>query len=112
MSEDLERELLQAVRELTAAVKGLRRLSAAETLSIEEAAAELGCSESRVYQLLRAGKLKRAKKAGRHTRVVTSSVRSYQGLEAAKVTPATKQDDDGVARGSRFRELAKKSSGT
>ncbi|MBS2032002.1 MAG: helix-turn-helix domain-containing protein [Deltaproteobacteria bacterium] len=109
MTEELGRQLLAALQEQTRELRALRRaLAPAGTLSIEEAAEELGCSVSRVYELIKKGKLVRAKKAGRHTRVTTASLRAYQDLDADGAPPpaALKVAPN---RGTRFRALAKKS---
>lgn len=72
--------ILAALQEQTAELRKLRRAFApAEgTFSVEETAEELGCSESRVYRLAAAGKIKRAEKAGRHSRITVASVRAFQ----------------------------------
>jgi hypothetical protein len=43
-------------------------------ITCEQAAARLGCSRSRVFEFLNAGRLKRAPKLGRRTMVTTASV--------------------------------------
>lgn len=94
--------------DVVAELQALRRALAPSegTFSIEEAAAELGCSESRVYRLITAKKLVRAHKAGRHSRVTVGSVRAFQasGEHAneqprAPAKPRTKpsSDDDAEA---------------
>jgi excisionase family DNA binding protein len=76
MTTESEPTLADVVAELR---KLRRAMAPAEgSFSVEEAAEELGCSDSRVYRLLASGKLKRAKKAGRHSRVTVRSVRAYQ----------------------------------
>lgn len=110
MSEDLERELLAAIQEQTAELRALRRaIAPTGTLTLEEAAHELGCSTRRVFELLKKRKLTRAKKVGKHTKVTATSVRALQELEArapsANDRPAITAAEP--QRGTRFRELAK-----
>lgn len=57
---------------------------ASESVSIDEAATSLGCSRTRVFELLRDGTLQRARRIGRHQMILASSV------EAARREPSAK----------------------
>lgn len=60
-----------------------------QALSIEQAQAQLGCSRTRVFDLLQDGTLKRARKIGRRTMVLASSVEAARHLpnQALPATP-------------------------
>ena len=54
--------------------------SSPHVLTLEGAAVRLGCSERKVYQLLKQKRLRRAKKVGRKTLVTVASVEKLEKM--------------------------------
>ena len=67
--------LLEGVRQI---VREELAATRAEAVTITTVANMLGCGETKVYELLKAGDLTRATNAGRKTMVVLESVTKYQ----------------------------------
>ena len=71
---------------LTAEVAELRRVGAPRpALPVAEAAHLLGCERSTVFELLRAGRLRRGKRTGRKTLITRASIDAY--LASADAVP-------------------------
>lgn len=76
MTDDVRAEL-QAMRELLdELLRGVRELktTSASAVTVEDAAARLGCSRSRVFELLKSGRLYRAERCGRRVLVTSASI--------------------------------------
>lgn len=57
-------------------------------LTVEEAAVQLGCGRTRVFELMREGVLHRARRLGKKTMVFAASVEAALKLPAPRPTPA------------------------
>jgi excisionase family DNA binding protein len=85
----------------------------AAIMTVEAAAAHLGCGRTQVFALIRDGAIRRARKLGRRTMVFRDSVEAALLLPEARETPAAKraepvqtaQRGDGKTIGDAIRRL-------
>jgi excisionase family DNA binding protein len=68
-----EAQLSKAIRALRTEVRGIAA-SGDVAISVEEAARRLGCGRTTVFELLKEGRLRRAKSLGRRTMLLASAV--------------------------------------
>ena len=90
MGERRIEELLEAI--LVELRRGREPPRPTESLSIDDAAARLGCSRTQVFALLRDGTLQRTRRVGRNQMVLASSV------ESALVEPVAKRQQSKRAK--------------
>jgi hypothetical protein len=87
-------ETIRLQRQMQVLVEAVRRLErkqsidpSAAAVSITNAEAILGCSRSRVFQLIRQGKLQRAGSIGRKAMVTRASVEALQAMNLPQAKP-------------------------
>ncbi len=101
----------RAIELLEAILRELQRNRAPaerpEAMTIDEAAARMGCSRTRVFDLLRDGTLQRARRLGRHQMILASSIESAMAQPKRRpVKPARRHPSRRSERGGEAEVLA------
>lgn len=111
MSEPREIELLERILAALERLASPQSAQPAAALSVDEAAAALGCSRTRVFELLRDGTLTRARRMGRRVTVLAESVERARRVpertapQRKRRAPRADVGETGGDFGSRIRAL-------